>query len=127
MRSRAARLLLSALPLLFLLEVQGQEEKKVTGNFEGYSFARLAARLEAETGYHFYYDPSDVDSMSIEMTLNKATVRQILDEIFQNTNLHYSIDSSKHVFITRFVTIVTTLPPRFGGALPSTPPDNTKL
>jgi hypothetical protein len=127
MPCRAARLLLSALPLLFLLEVQGQEEKRVTGNFEGYSFGRLTARLEAETGYHFYYDPADVDSMSIEMTLNKATIRQILDEIFQNTDLHYSIDSAKHVFITRLVTIVTTLPPRFGGALPSTPPDNAKL
>src|SRR5580692_1524446 len=112
MRSRTARLLLSALPLLFLLQVQGQEEKRVTGNFEGYSFARLAARLEAETVYHFYYDPADVDSMSIDMTLNKATIRQILDELFQNTDLHYSIDSAKRVFITRHVTIVTTLPTR---------------
>jgi hypothetical protein len=127
MRCRPARLLPFILTLLFFLQVHGQIEKRITGNFEGYSFARLSARLEAETGYHFYYDPSDVDSLSIEMTLNKATIRQILDELFRNTDLHYSIDSSKRVFITRHVTIVTTLPPRFGGAPLSAPPDKDKL
>ncbi|HET6256978.1 MAG TPA: TonB-dependent receptor [Puia sp.] len=128
MHRLTARLLLYALTLLFFLQVRGQEQKRVTGNFEGYSFARLAARLEAETGYRFYYDPSDVDSMSIDMTLNKATVRQILDELFQNTDLHYSIDSAGRVFITRHVTIVTSLPPRFGGKLPpAAQADNSKL
>jgi hypothetical protein len=94
MRRRAVRLLPCTLTLLFFLPVQAQIEKRVTGNFEGYTFARLAARLEVETDYHFYYDPADVDSMSIDMTLNKATIRQILDELFQNTDLHYSIDSA---------------------------------
>src|SRR5580700_6023879 len=122
MRRRAVRLLPYTLTLLLVFQVRGQVEKRVTGNFEGYSFARLAARLEAETDYHFYYDPADVDSMSIDMTLNKATIRQILDELLQNTDLHYSIDSAKRVFITRHVTIVTTLPPRFGGPPPSAPP-----
>jgi CarboxypepD_reg-like domain/TonB-dependent Receptor Plug Domain len=127
MRRRALRLLSCFLTLLFFLQVRGQVEKRVTGNFEGYSFARLAARLESETDYHFYYDPADVDSMSIDMTLNKATIRQILDELFQNTDFHYSIDSAKRVFITRHVTIVTSLPPRYGGAPPSAPPGNSKL
>jgi hypothetical protein len=127
MRRRIARLLSYTLTLLFLQHVDGQVEKRVTGNFEGYSFARLAERLEAETGYHLYYDPADVDSMSIDMTLNKATIRQVLDELFLNTDLHYSIDSAGRIFITRHVTIVTTLPPRFGGAPPTTPGGNAKL
>jgi hypothetical protein len=127
MRCGPDRLLPWFVLLLFHLQVRGQEEKRVTGNFEGYSFSRLSARLEAETGYHFYYDPSDVDSLSIEMTLNKATIRQVLDELFQNTDLHYSIDSAKRIFITRHVTIVTTLPPRFGGTRPPVPTDNNKL
>ena len=127
MRRRAVRLLPYTLTLLLVFQVRGQVEKRVTGNFEGYSFARLAARLEAETDYHFYYDPADVDSMSIDMTLNKATIRQILDELLQNTDLHYSIDSAKRIFITRHVTIVTTLPPRFGGPPPSAPPGTPKL
>jgi hypothetical protein len=116
MRRRHIRSLLCSLTLLLAIQVCGQVEKRVTGNFEGYTFTRLAARLESETGYRFYYDPSDFDSLSIEMTLNRATIRQVLDEIFQNTDFHYSIDSANRVFITRHVTIVTTLPVRFGGA-----------
>lgn len=127
MHCRLFRLLAGIFTLLLCLQVRGQEDKRVTGNFEGYTFPRFAARLEAETGYHFYYDPSDVDSLSIDMTVNKATIRQILDQLIQKSDLHYSIDSGKHVFITRRVTIVTTLPPRFGGMAPAVPLDNSKL
>ena len=111
-------LLYGLLPFSFLQlqgQVKGSDQKKITGNFERYSFSRLAARMESATGYHFYYDPADVDSMSIDMTLNQATVPQILDELFQNTDFHYAIDSTGRVFITRRLTIVTTLPGSLGG------------
>ncbi|HXD78294.1 MAG TPA: TonB-dependent receptor [Puia sp.] len=115
MRCRPIRLLLYSACLVLSLQARAQLEPTVTGNFEGYTFGRLTARIETVTGYRFYYDPADFDSLSIEMTLNRATVRQILDELFQNTDFHYSIDSGKRIFITRHVTIVTTLPARFGG------------
>jgi CarboxypepD_reg-like domain/TonB-dependent Receptor Plug Domain len=124
---RSIRLLPIILTMLNILQARGQEEKRITGNFEGYTFTRLTARLEAETGYRFFYDPADLDSLSIEMTLNKATVRQVLDELFQNTDFHYSIDSTKRVFITRHVTIVTTLPPRFGGPAAQNRPGTQNL
>ena len=118
-RYRTIYLLLYGLLPFLSLQLQGQvkapDPKKITGNFERYSFSRLAARMESATGYHFYYDPADVDSMSIDMTLNKATVPQILDELFQNTDFHYAIDSTGRVFITRRLTIVTTLPTSLGG------------
>ncbi len=107
------------------LKAQGQDQKRVTGNFEGYTFPRLAARLEAATGYHFYYDPADVDSLSsIDMTLNKATIQQILDQLFQNTHLHYAIDSTGRVFITKHVIILTALPAQLGG--PVKLPENAR-
>ncbi|HEV3411964.1 MAG TPA: TonB-dependent receptor [Puia sp.] len=101
--------------LFLFLPAQGQDQKRVTGNFEGYSFSRLAARLEAATGYHFYFDPADVDSLSIDMTVNKATIPQILDQLFQNTDFHYAIDSAGHIFITRRMAILTSLPAHLGG------------
>lgn len=116
---RTIYLLLYGLLLFSSLQLQGQvkgaDQKRITGNFERYSFTQLVARMESATGYHFYYDPADVDSMSIDMTLNKATVPQILDELFQNTDFHYAIDSIGRVFITRRLTIVTTLPGSLGG------------
>ncbi|HEY4110305.1 TonB-dependent receptor [Puia sp.] len=113
--------------ILFLIagvDTKAQDRPRVTGNFEGYTFQRLAARLEGITGYRFYYDPKDVDSMSIEMSVNKATLSQILDQIFQNTDLHYTIDPSGRIFITRHVVLLTTLPMRLGGA--TRLPDSSK-
>src|SRR5579863_6788327 len=106
---------LSGCSLFLFLSAQGQDQKRVTGNFEGYSFPRLAARLEAATGYHFYYDPADVDSLSIDMNVNRATVPQILDQLFQNTDFHYAVDSAGRIFITRRVAILTSLPAYLGG------------
>ncbi len=118
MRPRLILLLLCA--LFCVLRAQGQQgqvqdPKRVTGVFSSYTFVRLAARLEAATGYRFYFDPAELDSLSIDMTLNKATVPQILDELFRNTQFHYAIDSTGRVFITRRVTILTTLPASLGG------------
>jgi hypothetical protein len=101
--------------LLTGLRSFGQDQKRVTGNFEGYTFQRLADRLEAITGYHLYYDPKDVDSMSIDMNVNQATIKQVLEHLFQNTDLHYSIDSLGRIFITRRIAILTTLPRSLGG------------
>ncbi|HEV9038202.1 MAG TPA: TonB-dependent receptor, partial [Puia sp.] len=116
MRHRLSHSLLLALLLFAVINAQAQQTKRVTGNFEGYSFSRLMARLEALTGYHFFYDPADVDSLSIDLNVNNATVPQILDQIFQNTDFHYAIDPAGRVFITRRVTILTTLPAQLGGA-----------
>ncbi|HXB95847.1 MAG TPA: TonB-dependent receptor [Puia sp.] len=115
MRRRLIHTLLSGCLLFLFFHAQGQDQRQITGNFEGYSFARLAARLETATGYRFYYDPADVDSLSIDMNVNKATVPQILDQLFQNTDFHYAIDSAGRIFITRRVTILTSLPAHLGG------------
>lgn len=115
MHKRLIRLLLLAPLLVLFLPSRSQDKKKVTGNFENYSFPRLAARLEAVTGYHFYYDPKDVDTLAIDLTANNATISQILDRIFENTDFHYAIDQNGNVFITRHVAIITTLPSSLGG------------
>jgi len=115
MRFRPPHSLLLGCCLFLFAQAQAQQQKKVTGNFEGYSFSRLMDRLQAVTGYRFYYDPADVDSLNIDLTVNNATVPQILDQLFQNSDFHYAIDSTGRVFITRRVTILTTLPSSLGG------------
>lgn len=106
------------------LQVQGQDQKKISGTFDNYSFSRLADTLEAATGYHFYFDPVDLDSLSIDISLNKATLTQVLDRLFENTRFHYAIDTARRVFITSQVTIVTTLPAWLGGPAGNRPPVN---
>ena len=125
MRHRLSQFLLFGILLFAALRLDAQQSRRVTGNFEGYSFSRLMSRLEALTGYHFFYDPADVDSLSIDLNVNNATVPQILDQIFQNTDFHYAIDPAGRVFITRRITILTTLPAHLGGA--RKPTDSTAM
>jgi hypothetical protein len=120
MRHRPFQFSLAIILLFAALSAHAQQQKRVTGNFEGYSFSRLMSRLETLTSYHFFYDPADVDSFSIDLNVNNATVAQILDQIFQNTDFHYAIDPTGRVFITRRVTILTTLPAQLGGARKAT-------
>lgn len=115
MRHCLLHTLFSGLFLFLVILGQAQDQKRITGNFEGYSFSRLAARLEASTGYHFYYDPADLDSLSINMTVNRATIRQILDQLFEKTDFHYAIDPTGRIFITKQVIILTALPTYLGG------------
>lgn len=109
-------LFVALVPIQTNAQTQPQDKKRVTGNFENYTFSRLADRLQAATGYHFYYDPRDLDTLAIDMTVNNATINQILDRLFEHTDFHYAIDPYGRVFITRHTAIVTTLPQALGGS-----------
>src|SRR5882672_10391778 len=87
-----------------------QEKRNISGNFEGYTFARLAARLEETTGYIFYYDPAEVDSLLINIRVTNVSLRQLLNQVFRDTRLHYAIDTRGRVFVTSRPAIRTSLP-----------------
>src|SRR5260370_37869768 len=91
---RAFHTLLLLIPLLFTIPTAYcQDKKNISGNFDGYSFPRLVEHLENTTHYTFYYDPSEVDSVLINIRATNITLRQLLDQVFQGTALHYAIDS----------------------------------
>lgn len=111
---RALHSSLLLIPLIFVLQTaHGQDKKNISGNFTGYTFPRLVDYLEKNTPFTFYYDPKEVDSIFINIQVTNASLRQLLDLVFQGTALHYAIDSSGRVFVSNRVTIRTALPPGF--------------
>ena len=100
--------------LLFIYTgLQAQEKKRVTGNFQDYSFPRFVAAIESQTNTHIFYDPAAVDSLTINVSVTNAILSQVFDEIFKNTDFHYAMDAANSIFITRRLTINTSLPKHF--------------
>jgi len=82
---------------------------RVYGNFSGYTFEQFAKEIESKTDYHFYYRPSDVDSLEINLGIKNETVPDLLKEIFTGGDLHVAIDPEKNVFVTKAKEIFTEL------------------
>jgi CarboxypepD_reg-like domain/TonB-dependent Receptor Plug Domain len=98
---------------LFFFKGRAQDIKKISGNFEGFTFAQLIDRLEPSSGFHFYYDPVEIDSIRIHLHADEMTWQEVLDEVLRNTDFHYSTDPAGRVFIIRAFSIQTHLPPSF--------------
>jgi hypothetical protein len=95
------------------LHVSAQDQKRITGNFQGYSFAKLANEIEAQTGDHVYYDPVEVDSLQINLVADHETVEEIFEKLFKGIDFHYAITPDGNVFISRRFSIQTSLPKHY--------------
>jgi hypothetical protein len=97
--------------LVFSQNSFGQErENLITGNFHEVTFNEFVQKIEAQTDYHFFYEPSQFDSISITISVSNAHLQSVLDKIFSNTNWHYFIDKENHVFVTKGFVLSANLP-----------------
>lgn len=82
----------------------------VSGSFHEATFSDFVQKVEAQTNYHFFYDASQFDSISITISVSKAHLASVLDKVFSNTPWHYIIDKENQVFITKGFSIAADLP-----------------
>jgi hypothetical protein len=87
----------------------------ISVNFQQATIGQFVTELEAKTGYHFYYDPMQFDSLKVTLQLNNKPVGTVLDMAFKNTNFHYAITAQQQVFLTRGREIQTRLAAGFFG------------
>lgn len=83
--------------------------ERVYGNFSNYTFEQFAKEIESKTSYHFYFRPSEVDTLKINLGTKNETVPDLLKEIFATGDLHAAIDPEKNVFITKGKEVFTEL------------------
>jgi len=109
--SHKLRYFSSTLLLFFSLNTFAQQnENLITGNFNQVSFNDFVQKVEAQSNFHFYYNPSQFDSTTITISVTNAHLPSVLDRIFANTDLHYFIDKDNHVFITKGFSLAANLP-----------------
>lgn len=96
------RLLLILLILCSSTQTFAQQTNNdlITADFNQVSFEQFAKKIEAQTSYHFYFDPSKLDSVEITISVSKVHLPSLLNQVFHKTDIHYTIEKNQ-VFITR--------------------------
>jgi hypothetical protein len=93
-----------------LLSAQNNTEKTISVNFQQVTIDQFVSEIEAKSGYHFYYDATQFDSLKITVQANDMPLKNILDMAFNNTKYHYTIiPADLQVFITKEKSIRTQL------------------
>ena len=110
--------------LIFLAtSLYGQRTPRITGTFNGASFDQLVDAIESQTPYRFYYDKKWTDTLRVTLAAGQKTVSNVLEEVFQNTALYFTVDRDNRIFITRERQILAGLPPGFFGDSTARRPD----
>jgi hypothetical protein len=92
----------------------GQEtEDKFSVMFADVTRETAMNKIEKETGYIFYFDPEWLaDKALISGKFENATIGEILNSVFENTNLNFFIDHKK-IILTSNSIIYDKLPDSF--------------
>ena len=108
----------TAILLILLMagtSVHGQRAQLINGTFTNVSFNAFVNEVEANTTYRFYYDKRWTDSLMVNVVAQQQPLRNVLESMFANSDLHYAISPDQTVFITRQRPILMQLPPGFFG------------
>jgi len=98
---------------LTVAEAQQNYLKLIDVDFKQATIYQVVSDLKLKTGYQFYYDAAQFDSLKITLAINQKPLGFVLDKLFENTVYHYLTTDDKEVILTRSLKISTELPPGF--------------
>lgn len=88
--------------------------KRVSLELKNAPIDTLVTELEAQTGYHFYYDATQFDSLRVSVSVSNVSLQKVLELVFANSEYHFAIpEKQAHVFLTKGAIIKTNLPAGF--------------
>src|SRR6187402_2154741 len=90
-----------------------QDAKPVTLDIKQGRMVDVLKELEKLTSYRFYYDTTDLDTAKVAVSVQQQPFTKVLDQLFTDKDLTYTIDKDRYVFITRGDPIHTELPVDF--------------
>jgi hypothetical protein len=121
MRKLFVPLILCSCFFLFtnIAAAQQNTPKPVSGEFNNATVTSFLQALEQQTGYYFYYDSLQFDSVRINLSFKNQPLAKLLNVALEPLGFHYTIiEDRRQVFLTRGIEIKTTLPPGFFGRSP---------
>ena len=75
--------------------------------------ADLLLRIEKQTSFHFYFDSTSFDSAHVSVSLQQVRLDKALEQAFNGTDFNFTLDSNRHVFVTKAQKLNFALPPGF--------------
>lgn len=111
---------LLALLLIFItaspaMNAQENQLPVISLSLDSASIAQVSGQLALKTGFTFYYDEQQFDSLRFSINVRNQPLNRILESIFENSGFSYSIDHQNNVFFLRGRPIRTDLPAGFFG------------
>src|SRR5688572_15594150 len=98
------KILLSLLLLTSLVNktfAQHSDTSSISTSLLNSSMEELATHIERATGYKFFYDEREVDSVVINLNVRNSSLSQVLGKALSGTGLFFTIDHRRNIFITR--------------------------
>jgi hypothetical protein len=96
-----------------IVNAQQNSGKLIDIDFKQANIFQIVTDLKVKTGYQFYYDPAQFDSLKVTLAISQKPLGFILDKLFENTVYHYFITDDEEVILTRNSKLSTELPPGF--------------
>uniref|UniRef100_UPI003B3B6A9B TonB-dependent receptor n=1 Tax=Spirosoma sp. TaxID=1899569 RepID=UPI003B3B6A9B len=89
---------------------QTADEQPINGDFSNLRFEQFVRQIEAKTPYRFFYNPTDVDSLVVDLRVEKKPLRTVLRQLFEGSKFAFAVDNQQRVYITVNRPIRTELP-----------------
>ena len=86
-----------------------QNNNTVTLDLKRATFKELVQTVEKQTNYYFFYNHVDTDSLQITINVTNSKLTEVLKNIFDDTELYFSISNDNKIFISRNVQLLTNL------------------
>src|SRR5436305_1249249 len=99
--------------IFFLCCLKASSQTLFNVDADSLRFEYFVHLIESNSNYFFYFDTAQVNKLNVTIHAKTEPLENILDKIFANTELHYAIDDSNHVFVTGGFAIQTSLPKNF--------------
>lgn len=96
--------------LLTGLAVKAQQNQPVTITTDKLPFKQFVLEVESKTNYRFYYNPADLDSISVTVQARDLPLKNVLESVLGKTPFKYAVDQKNRVFIIRNFQLQTELP-----------------
>jgi hypothetical protein len=95
--------------LIKLCHAQQGPVKSISVNFQQATIEQFVTELEAKSGYHFFYDPMQFDSLKVTLQVTDKPLETILSQAFKSTAFSFAITKQQQVFLTKGREIQTGL------------------
>ncbi len=98
--------------LLFKLASAQDNGKTIGVSYQQAGIVQVVSDLESKTGYHFFYNPAQFDSLKVTLQATDRTLAAVLNLAFKGTDFNFTI-KDKFVFLIKGRQIAANLPPGF--------------
>ena len=88
---------------------QTGDTSSITANFRNMNITQFTDELQKRTGFSFFYDAKQFDTISFNFSVSNKSLSSILETAFSSTDFFFGIDRNNRVFITWGQPVFTSL------------------